>query len=702
MVKTNLHIEKLIKQAFDQLEKQAGFEARPVQHEMAQFTANCILQRVHGLIEAPTGVGKSLGALIPALAWAITEGKRVIVATYTNVLAEQYWQKDLPLALQLFGEPAESLKTELVMGKPRYACLDLIAGQGLASMPDAVHRLMREWVAGTLRGTENEFAAYMRRKRVPLSITRDVWKAVHVPPICRQRLCAHYDRCFYFRTRRSAARAQVVVTNHSVILADAELRLLTGGSMSMLDEYDLLILDEAHDFLDSTRSAMEFSLDDRSADDVVRMASRLINQILQAVESESPPAGFAEQLQTAVSTFAKQVQVEMLEMNEQLQAIKHSVLVTASPPEILEHPGVRRATRADLLPLIQHTAQRLQTEIGQFYKTLRQILTRFKASLPEKGFEEAKEMFNQQGWWFKKFAGGLRLLLSPETGATWVEVGRERERAVRTVPLEFADMLKERMWNLCPTIAMSATLAIDGSFEFFQNQIGLAKAETCRLPQVFDYVHHAALYVPVQGRIPEPPQNARVRHAQGYYEAVAVELGAILTATKGRALVLFSSRAEMEAIRERIDDLPDIPIYMQGSSGHADLSQQFKENTHSVLFGLRSFWTGFDAPGETLSCVVLVRIPFEVPVEPAQVARNGLIESRGGNPFLEWTLPNSKQQIKQGAGRLLRRSNDRGIICILDARLHTKSYGAEILQNLPEGIPTFHDIHEAVKHVGLA
>lgn len=143
MAKTDLLIQKRIKQAFEQLEKQAGFETRPVQYAMAQFTANCILQRVHGLIEAPTGVGKSLGALIPALAWAITEGKRVIVATYTNVLAEQYWQKDLPLALQLFGEPAESLKTELVMGKHRYACLDLIAGQGLAGMPDAVHRLMR-------------------------------------------------------------------------------------------------------------------------------------------------------------------------------------------------------------------------------------------------------------------------------------------------------------------------------------------------------------------------------------------------------------------------------------------------------------------------------------------------------------------------------------------------------------------------------
>jgi ATP-dependent DNA helicase DinG len=702
MAKINPKIDKLAQQAFERLEKQAGFEVRPVQHDMAQFVTQCVQGRIHGLIEAPTGVGKSLGALIPALAWAIAENKRVIVATYTNVLAEQYWQKDLPLALQLFGEHAEILKTELVMGKPRYACLDLIGGQGLMGMPDTVHRLMREWVVGTLRGTENEFASFMRRKRVPLSITRDVWKAVHVPPVCRQKLCAHFDRCFYFRTRRSAARANVVVTNHSVILADAELRLLTGGSMSMLDEYDLLILDEAHDFLDSTRSAMEFSLDDHSAEDVVRMAARLTNQILQTVESESPPAGFAEQLQMAVSTFAKQVQVEMLEMSEQLQSIRHSVLVTASPTEILEHPGVQRATRADLLPLIRHTAQRLQTAIAQFYKAIRQVLTQYKASLPEKGFEEAKEMFNQQGWWFKKFAGGLQSLLNPETGATWIEVGREHERAVRTVPLEFSDMLKERMWDMCPTVAMSATLAIDGSFEFFQNQTGLTEAETCRLPQVFDYVHHAALYLPTPGRLPEPPQSAKARQAADYYNAVANELETILTATKGRALVLFSSRAEMEAVRERVNERSDIPIYVQGSSGHADLSQQFKENTHSVLFGLRSFWTGFDAPGQTLSCVVLVRIPFEVPVEPAQVARNGLIESRGGNPFLEWTLPNSKQQIKQGAGRLLRRSDDRGIICILDARLHTKNYGHEILQNLPEGIPIFNDILEAVKHAGLS
>lgn len=693
---------QLVENALHALAKRPRFEARPVQNEMAQFVLRCAYNQSHGLVEAPTGVGKSLGALIPALAWAITEGKRVIIATYTNVLAEQYWQKDLPLAMELLGPAALDLKTELVMGKPRYACMEQAVNGEIAQMPSTVQKIVQQWMGQAKMGIESEFSAYARRKHLPAGIARETWSRLHVPPICKQRLCSFYNNCFYFRTRRSASRAQVVVTNHSVILADMELRWVTQGASSLLDEYDLLVLDEAHDFLDATRSALEFTLDSKEIANVVRMAARLVNQIAESVVGPSTPPSFADQLHGAANDFSRIAQSLVLEMEASLMDLRRSTLITALPPEILEQPSARDRAVPDLMPIVQHTAERLQSEIAVFYKEVRKTLEQYKGQLPEKGYDEAKELFNQQGWWFKKFSGGLQQLVLPETGATWIECGRkEMERGAKTVPLEFSELLTEHLWDVCPVVAMSATLTIDDSFEFFQTQTGLTSAETCLLPPVFNYQQNAALYLPPPGTLPEPPSSARAPQAEIYYQRLAEELTRILKATRGRALVLFASRAEMEAVRERMPDLPNIPILMQGSGGHSDLSDQFKQETHAVLFGLRSFWTGFDAPGETLSCVILARIPFEVPVEPAQVARGGLIESRGGDPFTAWTLPNAKQQIKQGSGRLLRRADDRGIICLLDARLHTKRYGPEIIQNMPSGILKFNDIKEAVKHTRL-
>jgi ATP-dependent DNA helicase DinG len=157
----------------------------------------------------------------------------------------------------------------------------------------------------------------------------------------------------------------------------------------------------------------------------------------------------------------------------------------------------------------------------------------------------------------------------------------------------------------------------------------------------------------------------------------------------------------MEAVRDRVDVPEELTIYMQGKSGVATIGEKFREDRFASLFAVRSFWTGFDAPGDTLSCVVLVRVPFEVPIDPPQVARQAWIETQGGNPFMSYSLPLAKMMMRQGAGRLIRNQNDKGVIAILDPRLTTKRYGHEILGNLPDGMRTFHDIYDAVAHVGL-
>jgi len=186
-----------------------------------------------------------------------------------------------------------------------------------------------------------------------------------------------------------------------------------------------------------------------------------------------------------------------------------------------------------------------------------------------------------------------------------------------------------------------------------------------------------------------------------YFGAVAAELSKIIEAVGGRTLALFHSRREMEAVHERIALSPDLPIYMQRGGSAGWVGERFKKETNASLFALRSFWTGFDAPGETLSCVALVRVPFEVPIDPPQVARMAWLQTQGLDPFATYSLPNAKMLIRQGAGRLIRRSSDRGVIALLDPRVRTKNYGEQILENMPQGMRVYGDIEEAVASVGL-
>jgi ATP-dependent DNA helicase DinG len=188
---------------------------------------------------------------------------------------------------------------------------------------------------------------------------------------------------------------------------------------------------------------------------------------------------------------------------------------------------------------------------------------------------------------------------------------------------------------------------------------------------------------------------------QIYYHAIAQELSEIIETLGGRTLALFHSRKEMEGVRQHMKVSDDLPILMQGRGGIATVGEQFKKNTFSSLFALRSFWTGFDAPGETCSCVALVRIPFEVPVEPPVVARMAYLSQQGLDPFKHHSLPNAKMIMRQGAGRLIRSNNDKGVIALLDPRLRTKRYGEEILANFPQEIRVFDDFVDAAGWVGL-
>jgi ATP-dependent DNA helicase DinG len=267
--------------------------------------------------------------------------------------------------------------------------------------------------------------------------------------------------------------------------------------------------------------------------------------------------------------------------------------------------------------------------------------------------------------------------------------------------VDLSEPLKELIWDKGPYVCLSATLSIDGTFEHFRRTTGAdPQFEEC-LPSPFDFSTQAALYLPLAGSVPDPTLARREGTEDLYFRAIARELSHIIEACDGRTLALFHSRREMEAVYGLMSLPPELPVYIQGRYGAASVGDRFREKITSTLFALRSFWTGFDAPGETLSCVALVRVPFEVPVDPPQVARMAHLQQQGLDAFREHTLPQAKMLMRQGAGRLIRRAEDKGIIALLDPRLQTKAYGEQILANLPSDMRTFRDIRDAVGWIGL-
>lgn len=673
-----------VEAAFQRLEAQPGFEPRPAQKQLAHFLCEQMESASSGMVEAPTGVGKSLAVLLPAIAYALRAKKRIVISTYTNVLTEQYWRKDLPLALSLFPNAPS---VALAMGRSRYACIEAIRSNKLKQIKPELVKFFQEWVSVAQEGTETELNEFLRRKGIPHSFAYGAWDAVMTPPACKAKVCPYFLDCFYYTARRQAEQAKIVITNHAFVLTDAMVRASTEDSGSLLGDYDLLIVDEAHDFLDAAASALEFDLDESFIESLVALAVTMNHQIDDALTSENPPIGFLLSIQKLVERFVVECR-RAYETTHVPEIPPSGVATRVAPADLAHQPALAPAYRAEWHQYIVHAVDALCAAISDFLSETGKTYRELKGQLTTRQSEAVEEILNQFRYEFTHAFQKLKTLEDPEEGVCWIEP-TERGWKACYEPLVLGGWLREHLWNRQPALLLSATLTVDGRFDFFEQQLGLQTPRQLRLPPVFDYRRQCALYLPAVGVIPEPPRSAQEPGANEYYQRLAEEITSLITLTQGRALVLFASRNEMQEVRQRIPSLSGIRILMQGESSNADLSKQFREDVHSVLFGVRSFWTGFDAPGETLMNLILTRIPFEVPTTPLQRARQAWFEARGENAFVAWSLPMAKQQMRQGFGRLIRRSTDRGIVAILDPRMRTKSYGKAILRNLPPGIPIF-------------
>jgi ATP-dependent DNA helicase DinG len=671
---------ELIETAFQRLAQRPGFVDRPAQRQLALFLGDLIEGKRSGAVEAPTGLGKSLAALIPAIAHAIADKRRTVIATYTNVLAEQYWHKDLPLALSLFEDAAVDCR--FLIGRQRYACL--------AAMEEHQSQDREEFQRFAKLGIETEYRRFARRSNDA------AWLKISTPPVCPGRLCPAYDDCFYYNARRKAERAQVVITNHSVVIQDALMATASDDADGLLGPYDFLVLDEAHDFIQAAMNGLEFELSAGKIGTLQGVVARLESALLPLAQSVGEGAAWAKRC----TSFRDELDRRLHELAAFSLSLAKGGILQASPAELLDHPQVKAAKSPDGLDGAEAIASRIAAECDAFTVDVRLMMETWAQVRPDAvklAHESVRNYLNYIG----QTGVGAEQVVRPQ-GISVSYVGQNRQGAMlRQDTVGLAEPLDRLIWSRTPFAMLSATLAVDGEFNFLRKTTGAEPDFEEILPSPFDFGSQAAIYLPKQGRIPDPTLARREGTEQLYYDRLAAEIREIILACQGRTLALFHSRKEMEAVYERIHLPPDLPIYVQLPYGTATVGEKFKREIRSTLFALRSFWTGFDAPGETLSCVALVRIPFEVPTDPPAIARLAYLQIKGEDAFATWTLPMAKMMVRQGAGRLIRSDADKGVIALLDPRLRTKGYGEQFLANLPPEMRTFDDIGDAVGWIGL-
>lgn len=666
--------QRLVEEALDRLSKHPGFVERPSQRHLALLISDLIECGSTGSFEAPTGLGKSLAILIPAIAHGLATGKRTVVGTYTNVLAEQYWRQDLPLALSLF-DGTENLKTQFLIGKQRYACLAAIE-QHDKELFDRVRRRK-------ILGIETEFRTGNLAPRGRFST---LWQAVSTPPVCAARACHLYEPCFYYAARKTAQTAHLIITNHSVVIQNALLAQASEEEASLLGEFDFLVLDEAHDFSQAAMNGLEFEFSEAKLAAMVGIAAAAQRGLEPMAFTDGPLIARAgEEYKNALERVAR----ELIKFD----GSRSSVLIT-SPADIESHPAVLQRLDRDMLPKIKIVAEQAALQTDKFTQALRTIIEGWAESQPSKVWQ-AQEVSRSYLGYLDSFAMCCRNLLEPK-GVSVSHIGAGFNQAfVRQDIIGLEEPLSELIWNKTPWACVSATLALDGEFDFFSRTTGARAVFSEILPSPFDFGTQAAAYLPKDGVIPDPSIARREGTEEAYYRSIASELQHMIEILGGRTLALFHSRKEMEAIASLMTLPAGLPLLVQPRSGAGSIGERFVSQAEASLFALRSFWTGFDAAGETCSCVALVRVPFEVPIDPPQLARAAWMQSKGMDPFREHSLPQAKMLMRQGAGRLIRRSEDKGIVALLDPRLRTKRYGEEIVANLPVAMRVFDDFRDA-------
>jgi ATP-dependent DNA helicase DinG len=597
------------------------FAPRAVQQQMAAAVESAIASGDALVVEAGTGTGKTFAYLVPAL----LSGKRVIVSTGTKTLQDQLYHRDLPRVRRTLGV---RLKTALLKGRANYLCwhrLDRTVREGTLASRNDVAQLarVRTWAARSSSGDIGELD----------SVPEDapIWPRVtSTPENCLGAECAFFDDCFVVKARREAQEADVVVVNHHLLFAD--LAIKREGFGEILPGAHTFVLDEAHQLPELAGQFFSQALSSRQLTELEADALR------EAAETSGT--------QAALAAIGKGIE----------RAVRELRLALAERPKRGPWDAVRE------LPVVVRAFEETGTALRRLAAAL-EALAEASTGLAS-CHERAAILIERLD----------RLAAAAKPGwVHWYEAS-ERGFVLSATPLDVAEPLREfRAQTRAAWVFTSATLSVAERFDHYLGQMGLDEAQTLALPSPFDYAHHALGYIPRGLPLPNAPD---------YTDAVVAALRPVLAASRGRAFLLFTSHRALKRAAELLADLP-YPLFVQGSVPRAALLERFRASGNGVLLGAASFWEGVDVRGEALSLVAIDKLPFAAPDDPVLEARLRVVREAGGNPFTEHQIPAAAIALKQGAGRLIRDIDDRGVLMLCDPRLVSAAYGKLFLQCLP-------------------
>jgi ATP-dependent DNA helicase DinG len=600
-----------------------GLTERAAQRRMAAAVAEALDAGRPLLVHAPTGVGKSLGYLLPL----VVAGRQAIVATATKALQSQLIERDLPRLADAFGTTAA-----LVMGRGNYACLAkaeaLVEATRLAATAQEEAALdLVAWAATSATGS---------RLDAPAGVRDDVWDLVSTSgeDCPGQRGCALHGRCFAERAIQRARGVDVVVTNHHLLLLELELRALTDAAGVMLPEADVLVVDEAHRLADHAAELYG-----------VTMTAARVSRAGAAVDARARAAGIRA------------------DWSRRLRAAWEARAAELTPGPVRVGSGAAADLAGALGPVARAAA-----DAAAALKELAGV-----DEDADGAGQAARRRLARLGHDLARLAD-LEIAEGPGDLAVWVEERRDGGRAVRSALVEPGTLLEELLWRRAPAaVACSATLAVAGRLDRAARSLGVDAPATLVAASPFDFRRNALLYVPRGMPAPADPS---------FQDAAERELTGLVEASRGRAMVLCTSWRAVESFAAALAGLP-YELLVQGDDTPARLAARFRDQVASVLVATRTFFEGVDVPGESLSLLVLDRLPFPRPDDPLLAERGRRVEASGGSRFGEVWLPAAAVSLQQALGRLVRSETDRGVMAVLDRRLADAGYAPTLLASLP-------------------
>ncbi len=691
------------------------FELRPQQVKMAEAIINAFNRDGMAVIEAPTGVGKTMAYLLPALQWALRNKERIVISTRTINLQEQIIGHDLPILRKCMKE---SFQACLVKGRSNYLCRSKLehAFAEISLFDDEVGagqlRAISDWANDTRDGSLSELHF------VP---ERAVWdKVCCEADMCAGGGCRHFQTCFFMAARKEMARADLLVVNHHMLFADIAVKKEAGdfAGAAVLPRYGRVIFDEAHSIEDA---ATEYFGINATRTLTQKTLGRLLRVEMQNERGLIPflklklmrncPQVTGESYEEFVAFIDKQLQPALLlttdALDDAFTGLREYTAGAAGQigrdikwrltADILAQPELRVLHEETIMPAVNNLRA-----LVRMCETLLEKLALIRPLEPEDESPVLMEMMelNSSIRRMQTIADALgectRDTLEDNT-VRWIEIDGKYDNHVRVArcPLAVGEPLAEWVYKNLDTVVMtSATLAVQQQFNYFKNRVGLDliaedKVDVLLLDSPFDYKHQSLLCIPTD--MPTPGSKE-------FLDASEESIRRILKITGGHAFILFTSFYALDhAYRNLEAELQEqgITPLCQGKTTRSQLLEDFRRDHRSVLFATDSFWEGVDVAGDALQCVIVTRLPFRVPSEPVLEARAQSIEQAGGNAFMEYSVPQAVIKLRQGFGRLIRRRTDWGSVIILDNRIISKYYGRTFMASLPD-VPVVRGTGDAV------